>query len=34
MNEEELEQQTNFNIDSTDKLVEGGKIENVVHCKD
>lgn len=31
MSEEELEQQTNFNIDNLDKLVEGGKTENVVY---
>ena len=30
MTEEELELQTNYNIDTLDKLVEGGKIENVV----
>jgi len=30
MSEEELEQQTTFNIDTLDKLVEGGKAENVV----
>ena len=29
MTEEELEVQTNFNIDTLDKLVEEGKIENV-----
>ena len=31
MSEEELEQQTNFNIDTLDKLVEGGTTENVVY---
>lgn len=31
MNEEELEQQTTFNIDNLDKLLEGGKPENVVY---
>lgn len=30
MTEEELEQQTNFNIDKLEVLVEGGKTENVV----
>lgn len=31
MTEEELEQQTNFNIDTLDKLLEGGKAENVIY---
>lgn len=31
MTEEELEVQTNFNIDTLDKLVEGGKTENVIY---
>ena len=31
MTEEELEVQTNFNIDNLDKLTEGGKAENVIY---
>lgn len=31
MSEEELEQQTTFNIDTLDKLVEGGQVENVIY---
>lgn len=31
MSEEDLEVQTNFNIDNLDKLNEGGKAENVIY---